>query len=151
MTIICYRRTCPMARSDARYSVYSAAEATEILGGTAPALSQAIECWSSLITRAIADNSRKFSRLNEPDIFGELGHALEDWAFLAEGLKEVRIDPDFPNPSAILATALEDSNRLNDLGAKWFHAEHLEGKPHDYDSLREKEIEAVIEKVNKLD
>jgi hypothetical protein len=140
-----------MARSDTRYSVYPAPKATEILGNTAPALNQAIECWAALVTRAMADNARRFSSQESPDLFGQTGHALHDWAFLAEGLKEVRVDSDFPNPSAILASALEDANRLHDLGAKWFYAEHLEDKPQEYIRLRETDIETVIEDVRKLD
>ncbi len=140
-----------MARSDTRYSVYPAPKATEILGDSAPSLNQAIECWASLITRATADNAKKFRKQDGPDLFGNVGHPLHDWAFMAEALKETRIEPDFSNPSAILASALEDANRLHDLGAKWFHAEHLEGKWKEYSDLSTKEIEAVVELVRKTD
>ena len=49
-----------MARSDTRYSVYPAPKAVEVVGNSSPALNQAIECWATLLTRAIADNARKF-------------------------------------------------------------------------------------------
>jgi hypothetical protein len=84
-----------MARSDTRYSIYPAPKAVEFVGNTSPALNQAIECWAALLTRAIADNSRKFSHQFQPDAVGET-HPLHDWAMLAKALKETRLDPEFP-------------------------------------------------------
>src|SRR5262245_60026724 len=134
-----------MARSDTRYSVYPAPKATEVLGDSAPALNQAIECWASLVTRATADNAKKFAKQDQPDMFGQSGHPMHDWAFMAEALKDVRIDPDFPNPSAILATAVEDANRLHDLGAKWFDAEELQGLWDKYKAAFTKAMETLVE------
>jgi hypothetical protein len=139
-----------MARSDTRYSVYPAPKAVEILGSTAPALNLAIECWATLLTRSIADNSRKFSKPFGLDVTGDY-HPLHDWGMLAEALKDLRIDPEFPNPGALLATAIEDTHRLENLGWNWFHAEHLEGKWDQYESLREKEIKELLKKVQELD
>jgi hypothetical protein len=139
-----------MARSDTRYSVYPAPKAIEIIGNSAPALNQAIECWAALLTRAIADNSRRFSKWYGPEPT-DLGHALHDWGMLAEALKDLHIDPEFPNPGALLATAIEDAHRLENLGWNWFHAEHLEEKWDEYASLREKEIKELLKKVQELD
>jgi hypothetical protein len=122
----------------------------EIIGNSAPALNQAIECWAALLTRAIADNSRKFSKQYGPDEY-DLGHPLHDWGMLAEALKNLRIDPEFPNPGALLATAIEDAHRLENLGRNWFHAEHLEGKWDDYGRLRDKQINELLKNVQELD
>jgi hypothetical protein len=140
-----------MARSDTRYSVYPAPKATEILGDTAPALNQAIECWAAVMMRAIADNARRFSRADSPGLFGAMGKELDEWGFLAEALKDVQIDPDFPNPGAILAAAVEDANRLEGLLQKWFFADHLEGKWERYDELYEREAVTVADRVRNLD
>lgn len=139
-----------MARSDTRYSIYPTPKAVEIVGISAPALNLAIECWACLLTRAIADNSRKFSKQYQPDEM-ESGHCLHNWGMLAEALKDVHIDPEFPNPGVLLATAIEDAHRLENLGWNWFHAEHLEGKWDHYEKLREKEINELLKKVQELD
>jgi hypothetical protein len=122
----------------------------EVIGNSAPALNQAIECWAALLTRAIADNSRTFSKQYEDQVGREV-HSLHDWGLLAEALKQLQIDPDFPNPGALLATAIEDAHRLENLGCNWFHADYLEGKWDQYESLREKVIKAFLKKVQELD
>jgi hypothetical protein len=137
-----------MARSDTRYSIYPAPKAVELLGDTAPALNQAIECWATLVTRSIADNSRKFSKRSGDPADGQ---PLDEWGMLAEGLKEVRVDAEFPNPGALLATAVEDAHRVQNIGWNWFDAEHLQGHWDEYDSLREKVIKELIKKVQELD
>lgn len=137
-----------MARSDKRYMVYPAPKAIEVVGNSAPELNQAIECWAALLIRATADNSRKFSV--QFDIEYDF-YPLHEWGMLAEALKDVHLDPEFPNPAAILATAAEDAHRLENLGWKWFDAEHLQGKPDQYESLQNKHINEFIKKVQELD
>jgi hypothetical protein len=113
-----------MARSDTRYSVYPAPKAIEVVGNSAPALNQAIECWAALVARAMADNARTFS-----ESYGEMAgdrlyqHCLHDWALLANVLRGMRFDPDFANPPELLATAVEDAHRLESIGDEWYFGE----------------------------
>jgi hypothetical protein len=139
-----------MARSDTRYSIYPAPKAVEILGSTSPALNEAVECWAALLTRSIADNSRNFSEWYGPDEWQGF-HAMHHWAMLAQALKDIKIDPDFPNPGTLIATAVEDAHRLENLGWKWFHAEHLEGQWDAFDALRDTEIAKFLKKLAELD
>src|SRR5262249_18167484 len=108
-----------MARSDTRYSIYPAPKAVEIVGSTSPALNQAIECWAAQLVRASGDNSKTFF-----ESYGEDGpfpeHPLHEWGALADALKEIRLDPDFPHPGILLAAAVDDAYRLEDAGYKWF-------------------------------
>lgn len=108
-----------MARSDTRYSVYPAPKAVEIVGNSAPVLNQAIECWAALLARAMADNAKTFGNYEVFDLNIQ-PNAMKEWCVIAEVLKDVRFDPEFPNPGELLATAVEDANRLEDVGSKWF-------------------------------
>jgi hypothetical protein len=110
-----------MARSDTRYSIYPAPKAVEVVGNTAPALNQAIECWAALLVRAIGDNSKKFSESH--GAYPEGYQPLHEWGLFADAIKEIRLDPDFPHPGILLAAAVEDAHRLEDAGNKWFHLE----------------------------
>src|SRR4051794_16370859 len=114
-----------MARSDTRYSVYPAPKAIEVIGNSAPALNQAIECWGALLARAIADNAKKFWNAVAIWQTGEFedAYALKEWGVLAESLKGKRFDPEFANPGELLATTAEDANRLDNVGARWFSME----------------------------
>jgi hypothetical protein len=110
-----------MARSDARYSIYPASKATEIIGDTAPALNQAVECWAALLSRATADNSNKIVKSRFSDLGGgriEVDY-LHEWGVLADTLREMRFDPEFANPSFLLASAVEDAQRLQGVGFRW--------------------------------
>src|SRR5438270_472210 len=93
-----------MARSDTRYSVYPAPKAIEVVGNSAPALNQAIECWAALLARAMADNSRRFGQAEDYQIRRLLGQEwqMNEWSLLAEAIKGVRFDPEFTNPGALL-------------------------------------------------
>jgi hypothetical protein len=118
-----------MARSDTRYSVYPAHKAIEVVGNSAPALNQTIECWAALLARATADNARTFCWNEEGVAVGQLTkkwedmHILHPWGVLAEALKNMRFDPDFANPGELLATAVEDAHRMEDVPEKWFSSE----------------------------
>ncbi|HEV2970059.1 MAG TPA: hypothetical protein VGY55_08715 [Pirellulales bacterium] len=134
-----------MARSDTRYSVYPAPKAIEIVGNSAPALNQAVECWAALLSRAMADNARTFSE-SYSDFIGDrvLEHRLHDWALLATVVRGKRFDPDFANPGELLATAVEDTHRLESAGDEWYFGES-ESKD------REAAVGSLAESLRKLD
>jgi hypothetical protein len=140
-----------MARSDTRYSVYPAPKAVEILGSTSPALNQAIECWAALLVRASGDNSKTFVKSWGEDPFvGE--NPLHEWGALADALKEVRLDPDFPHPGILVAAAVEDDYRLGDAGYKWFSSECGERmKDDEYARYRDDVIVRLVKKLRDLD
>ena len=118
-----------MARSDTRYSVYPAPKAIEVVGNSAPALNQAIECWAALLARATAENAKTFYWNEEGVSVGHITGKMEDthdlrpWCVLAEALKDFRFDPEFTNPRELLATAVEDAHRMDDVAEKWFSSE----------------------------
>jgi hypothetical protein len=118
-----------VARSDTRYSVYPAPKAIEVLGNSAPALNQAIECWAALLARATADNAKAFCWNEEGASVGHLTgkmedlHAFRPWCVLAEALKDKRFDTEFANPGELLATAIEDAHRMDNAAEKWFSSE----------------------------
>src|SRR5262245_7557657 len=133
-----------MARSDTRYSVYPTPKATEVVGTSAPALNQAIECWAARLARATADNSRRFEQAEDHEI-RELTRKLwqmNEWSLLAEALKGVRFDPEFANPGQLLATAVEDAHRLEYIGA-----ECLDWGDCDSSVIKDKDIDAAVKKV----
>jgi hypothetical protein len=140
-----------MARSDTRYSVYPAPKAVEVLGATAPALNQALECWAALLARAMADNSRQFEQADRviSNMLGKLCQ-MNEWSLMAEALKGVRFDPDFGNPGYLLAAAVEDAHRLEYIGA-----DSLDWGEHDSTVIKDKHIDAavtaVVEKLSRLD
>ena len=109
-----------MARSDIRYSVYPAPKAVEFLGNSAPALNRAIECWAALVARAMADNAKTIWNYGA---FEPGDYVLKEWCVLAEAFKEMPFNPEFANPGELLATAVEDANRLDNIGANWFSTE----------------------------
>src|SRR5689334_22627764 len=106
-----------MARSDTRYSVYPALKAIEVVGTSAPALNQAIECWAAQLARATADNARKFWNGEPTTLTGRIEdmHALKEWCVLADTLQDMHFDTEFANPGQLLATAVEDANRLENI------------------------------------
>jgi hypothetical protein len=115
-----------MARSDKRYSIYPAPKAVEVVGDSAPALNQAIECWAALLARATADNAKTFGWNEGGVLDGDCTgiwqdmHHLRGFAVLAEALKDVRFDPEFANPGDLLAAAVEDAHRMENVAEKWF-------------------------------
>lgn len=140
-----------MARSDTRYSIYPAPKAVEVVGSTSPALNRAVECWAALLARAIGDNSKIFSQSYSAEgPFSE--NPLHEWGALADALKEVRLDPDFPHPGILLAAAVEDDYRLGDAGYKWFSTERGERmKDDEYARYRDNAIAALVKKLRELD
>lgn len=138
-----------MARSDTRYSIYPASKAVEVIGDTAPALNQAVECWAALLARATEENSKKILKSR----FSDLGegridvHYLHEWGVLADTLREMRFDPEFPNPSPLIASAVDDANRLRRVGHRW-----LDPKL-DFDASNEvgPAIFKLVEKIKEMD
>jgi hypothetical protein len=128
-----------MARSDTRYSVYPAPKAVEIIGNSAPALNQGIECWAALLARAMADNAETFSAFySDWDGFTLHEKCLHDWALLATVLRGLRFDSDFANPGELLATAVEDAHRLEKTGREWFASDG---------DIEWKEVDAAVRKL----
>jgi hypothetical protein len=140
-----------VARSDTRYSIYPAPKAIEILGSTSPALNQAIECWAALLVRASGDNSKTFfESYGAEGPFSE--NPLHEWGALADALKEIRLDPDFPHPGFLLAAAVDDAYRLEDAGYKWFSSERGEFMKDDaYARYRDNAVARLVEKLRGLD
>lgn len=143
-----------MARSDTRYSVYPAPKAIELVGNSAPALNQAIECWAALLARATADNAKTFfwddQGVSVGHITGKLAdmHALRPWCVLAEALKDMRFDPEFANPGELLATAVEDAHRMENIADKWFSSE-FDGE--EYARGLESAVKELVKKLRCLD
>lgn len=144
-----------MARSDKRYSVYPAPKAIEVLGATSPALNQALECWAVQLTIAMAENGKTFFNREPVDLdplHECISHArsLKEWCVLAEALKDKTFDPDFASPGYLLAAAVEDAHRFENVGHKWFGAfEVIPDK--DLDHHRTRCLEELLEKLRKLD
>jgi hypothetical protein len=112
-----------MARSDERYMVYPAPRAVEIVGGRAPSLNQAIECWAAQLAWATADNARSFSQSYWHDLGDTCEvHELHDWAVLAHSIRDKPFDPQFSRPGELLAAAVEDAHRLESIGGEWFQS-----------------------------
>jgi hypothetical protein len=141
-----------MARSDTRYSVYPAPKAIEIVGISAPALNQAIECWAALLARATADNAKRFWNAEPTDSTRKMEdmYALKEWCVLADTLKELRFDPDFADPGQLLATAVEDANRLEGAGARWFSM-YLPTEEFNEIELADKCVADLTKKLRELD
>lgn len=89
-----------------KLTVYPAPRSLEILGATAPALNQAIDCWAELMAQASADNAETFRR--------------EEWNYLADLLNGTLHEPGFGTPGTIYAMEAADGHRLDRLGDKWF-------------------------------
>ena len=140
-----------MARTDTRYSVYPAPKAVEILGPSAPALNQALECWAALLVRAMADNSRQFEQ-SDAEINNMLGKLcqMNEWSLIARALMGLRFDPDFGNPGYLLAAGVADAHRLEYIGAAC-----LDWCGNDSTVIKDKHIDAavvgVVEKLSCLD
>jgi hypothetical protein len=109
------RATGAMARAGKRFAIYPAPRAVEVVGGSIPALNQAIECWAALVARATADNARVF---REPDLDGD-DQGFAEWTMLAEVLKGMKFEAEFMNPSGLIASAVEDAHRLENLGSRF--------------------------------
>lgn len=141
-----------MARSDTRYSIYPAPKAIEIVGKSSRSLNQAIECWASQLARAMADNAKKFGNYEATSLTErtEDMYALKEWCVLGDALRGKPFDPDFANPAELVATAVEEANRLEDIGAKWFSTDF----PYDqfnHDQLIDTGINELAVKLRGLD
>jgi hypothetical protein len=136
-----------MARSDRRYSIYPAPTALDILGASSPSLNQAVECWAALLARATADNAKQFYCQFDDDFGG--CHGLHDWCLLAEVLKGKRFDPDFANPGMLIATAVDDSERLTETASKWFISHR--GGPDTADKEFAAEFGSLVKKLREVD
>lgn len=117
-----------MSRAMKRYAVYPRKQAVEVLGASIPALNQAVECWAALLARATARNADTFwnaSHFQVPPGVGSLDdhQGIDEWCLLAELLKDIRVEPEFPNPGELLRTAFEDAQTLEKIGNKWFSSE----------------------------
>jgi hypothetical protein len=117
-----------MARSDKRFMVYPAPRAIELLGGSSPALNQALECWAAELARASAQNCDRHTGFSE-SYFEQISadkcdiHEIHDWAVLAYSLKGKPFDPEFSRPQELLAAAVEDAHTLEKVGNKWVVSE----------------------------
>jgi hypothetical protein len=109
-----------MSSSDARFLVYAASKAVEVVGCSAPALNRALECWAALLTRSTADNCKAFSPAIDDVRAKAPCPSLHEWALLAVALKSKHFDPEFADPGAILAAALEDAHRLENAANKYY-------------------------------
>ena len=72
---------------------------------------------------------------------------LHEWCLLAEVLKGMRFEPEFANPGALLATAIEDAHRLENVGEKWFSSEGPDWGQKEIDAS----VEKLVEKLRDLD
>ncbi len=133
-----------MARSATRYSIYPNPKAIEIVGSTSPALNQAVECWAAQLARATARNADEFTQNDRmfKDAMNQVPWGLNEWSLLATALKGVRVDPDFGNPSALLAAAVEDAHVLDHAG--WKAYDHASG---DASVIKPQDIEAEVRKL----
>jgi hypothetical protein len=140
-----------MARSDTRYSVYPTPKAVELIGNSAPALNQAIECWAALLARATADNNRTFEQADLALMqFEQRLCMMNEWWLIAEAIKHMRFDPEFAYPGHVLASAVEDANKLDYIGNKcldWGHADSSVIKDKHVDVL----VNKAIDKLRNLD
>lgn len=140
-----------MARSDKRYMVYPSPWAVEIVGSSAPALNQGIECWAALLARAMGDNARTFLESSEPSGIGPdpvEPQGLHEWGVLADTLKDRQFDPGFANPGQLVATAVEDAHRLENVAEGWYL--HVGAETYWREPF-ENDVKALIEKLQTLD
>jgi len=138
-----------MARSDHRYMVYPAPRAIEILGAKSPLLNQALECWAAQLACATADNSKVDGFSPSYCYFDGTNydvHSIHDWAVLAHSIRDKPFDPEFSRPGELLAAAVEDAHRFENIGKDWFD------EPGDY---TQKDIDSAMskltEKLRRLD
>ena len=123
-----------MARSDTRYSVYPVPKAVEVVGDSAPALNQAIECWAELLARTMADNTRTFSE------------SYSEWQIDLCTRNVCMIGPSWPaysGQSGLMRTSPSRANcwrrrlrthRLESIGDKWYFTEVDESGRKDRDA-----------------
>lgn len=89
-----------------KLTVYPSLRALEILGQSAPALNQGLDCWAQVIAEASADNSKLL--------------VAAEWAALADVLNGTLHEPGISNAGEMLAASVEDGDRFDGLGEKWF-------------------------------
>jgi hypothetical protein len=137
-----------MARSDKRYMVYPAPRAIEILGAKSPFLNQALECWAAELAWATAGNSKTFLR---SFMTNDNLHNLHDWAVLAHSIRDKPFDPEFSRPGELLAAAVEDAQRFENIGYRWMHTPDPAYDPPRKGDPADLEIAELAEKLRKLD
>lgn len=89
-----------------RITVYPSPLSLRILGDSSPALNQAVDCWAIAIQRAAADNAKLLTR--------------EDWCLLADVNNGTMWEPGDTSPASGLRAQVEDGDRLDGLGKKWY-------------------------------
>lgn len=81
-----------------KLTVYPDPRALAVLGTSAPALNQALECWANVLAKATLENSK---------IFGK-----EEWGLLADIINGTLHEPIWANPGELLAGAIVEAQAL---------------------------------------
>jgi hypothetical protein len=140
-----------MSRTSKRYAVYPSKKTVEVLGESIPTLNQAVECWAALLARAMARNAETFldpSRLSHIAPCIEAKEGIDEWRLMAELLKEMHFEPEFPNPGELLHTAFEDANTLENLGKKWFSSSF---EMESFTECLHRDVKMLSQKLRSLD
>lgn len=87
-----------------KLTVYPDPRALAVLGASAPALNQALECWANVMARATLDNSKSFGK--------------EEWLLLADVNNGTLHEPIWGNPGELLASAIVEGQALEGAPAK---------------------------------
>jgi hypothetical protein len=87
-----------------RLTVYPDLRALGVLGASAPALNQALECWANVMAKAMWDNSKSFGK--------------EEWRVLADVNNGTAHEPMWGNPGELLASAIVEAQALEGAPAK---------------------------------
>ena len=81
-----------------KLTVYPDPRALAVLGTSAPALNQALECWANVMAKATLDNSKSFGK--------------EEWGLLADIINGTLHEPIWGNPGELLAGAIVEAQAL---------------------------------------
>ncbi len=87
-----------------KLTVYPDPRALAVLGTSAPALNQALECWANVMAKATLDNSKSFGK--------------EEWGLLADVNNGTLHEPIWGNPGELLASAIVQAQALEGAPAK---------------------------------
>jgi len=130
-----------------KITVYPDPRALAVLGASAPALNQALECWANIVARASADNSKDF--------------AAAEWCLLADVCNGTLWEPVVENPAALLAANVADGHQLEGAGYRWFGGEEGDrdaslarrdaGQPRQTTRAADAAVQALSEKLAALD
>ena len=80
-----------------KLTVYPDPRALAVLGTSAPALNQALECWANVMAKATLDNSKSLGK--------------EEWGLLADIINGTLHEPIWGNPGELLAGAILSGNQ----------------------------------------